>query len=135
MTSGFQITQVHPISQTIEKEACDRKRLLGSINLPAVLLSIFALLSAGQVAFAQAPSPDALYRDALAASERGDLGRAISLYKQLVELQPDSVEARTNLGVVLAHAGHYDEAVAQYQEALKRAPKNPVIERLEEHTS
>jgi Flp pilus assembly protein TadD len=37
------------------------------------------------------------------------------------------VEARTNLGVALAHEGRYSEAVAEYREALKRDPKNQVV--------
>jgi tetratricopeptide (TPR) repeat protein len=45
----------------------------------------------------------------------------------LLKRQPDSVEARTNLGVALAKTGRYDEAAAQYSEALKRDPKNPVV--------
>src|SRR6266568_496028 len=131
MTSGsdIEITRAHLRSLTIQKGACDRKRPRWPGNFPAVLVGFLALfLLAEQVAFAQTPSPDALYRDAVAASERGDLARSIALYKQLVELQPDSAEARTNLGVVLAQAGNYDEAVAQYQQALKRAPKNFIIQ-------
>ena len=127
--SDIEITRVPPCSQAIREESCDRKRLRWFGYFPAVLSGLLALfLSAGQVAVAQTLSPDALYRDAAAASERGDLAQAIALYKQLVELQPDSAEARTNLGVVLAHAGNYDEAILQYKEALRRAPKNPVIQ-------
>jgi Flp pilus assembly protein TadD len=78
--------------------------------------------------YAQTPSAEELYRDAAAANQRGDFARAIALYEQLLKLQPDSAELRTNFGVVLAHAGRYAEAVAQYQEALNRAPNNPIIQ-------
>ena len=46
----------------------------------------------------------------------------------MIALQPGSVQARSNLGVALAHAGRYSEAIAQYQEALKRDPHNAVIQ-------
>ncbi len=75
----------------------------------------------------QARSPQALNRDADAAYERGDVQQAIRLYEELLKAQPDSVEARTNLGVALAHIGRYGDAVVQYNEALKRAPDNPSV--------
>src|SRR5882762_491600 len=76
---------------------------------------------------AQSSSPDALYRDAMAADQQGNVQRAISLYEELIKLQPGSVEARTNLGVALAHVGRYGDAVAQYREALKRDPENAIV--------
>lgn len=57
----------------------------------------------------------------------GDVQEAIRLYEELIEIQPGSVEARTNLGVALARAGRYNDAVAQYDEALKYAPDNPSV--------
>lgn len=43
-------------------------------------------------------------------------------------MQPGFVNARSNLGVALAHAGRYSEAITQYQEALKRDPHNSVVQ-------
>src|SRR6266403_5945264 len=85
-----------------------------------------ALLLASPMAWAQA-SADSLYKNAGEAYDRGDLEHAISLYQKLIELQPESVEARTNLGVALAHVGRYDDAIAQYREALKYDRQNPVV--------
>jgi Flp pilus assembly protein TadD len=79
------------------------------------------------VAAKQEPSLESLYKQAMEADDRGDVQKAIALYQELLRRQPDSVEARTNLGVALAKAGRYDEATAQYREALKRDPKNPVV--------
>ena len=64
----------------------------------------------------------------MAADQHGDTQKAIALYQQTIALQPGSVPARSNLGVVLAHAGRYSEAITQYQEALKRDPHNSVIQ-------
>src|SRR5215471_17230066 len=88
---------------------------------------LFASLSAPYLASAQAASADSLYKDAGDAYDRGDFDRAIALYQKLVELQPQSVESRTNFGVALAHVGRYDDAIRQYQAALKYDSKNPVV--------
>jgi tetratricopeptide (TPR) repeat protein len=85
-----------------------------------------ALLTSSPIAYAQA-SADSLYKAAGEAYDRGDLEQAISLYEKLVALRPESVEARTNFGVALAHVGRYDDAIAQYLEALKHDHQNPLV--------
>jgi tetratricopeptide (TPR) repeat protein len=91
----------------------------------------FCLLStgknAGLRASGQTPSPQVLFRDAEAADARGDVQEAIRLYREFLQANPDSVEARTNLGVALSRIGLYNDAIVQYDAALKRAPDNPVI--------
>ena len=74
-----------------------------------------------------AQQPEILFREANAAYERGDVDQAIRSYQNFLKLRPDSVEARTNLGAALAHAGRYDEAVLQYKQALKRDPENAAV--------
>jgi tetratricopeptide (TPR) repeat protein len=98
---------------------------LASIVLGCCLPGLWAIHALQ--ACAQTRSAPSLARDADAADVRGDAQEAIRLYEELIEMQPDSVEARTNLGVALARAGRYNDAVAQYDEALKRAPDNPSI--------
>jgi tetratricopeptide (TPR) repeat protein len=94
-------------------------------------LTIATILSVpivtGEFAVALGQSADQLYKDAISADERGDASRAISLYEQLVGLQPNSVPVRSNLGAALARVGRYADAVRQYQEALKRDPKNSIV--------
>jgi tetratricopeptide (TPR) repeat protein len=85
-----------------------------------------ALLTSSPISYAQA-SADSLYKAAGEAYDRGDLEQAISLYEKLVALRPESVEARTNFGVALAHVGRYDDAIAQYLEALKHDRQNPLV--------
>ena len=89
---------------------------------------IFSVLT-GPTAFAaaQEQSAEKLYGEANRAYDRGDVPQAISLYQQVVLLQPDSIPARSDLGAALAHVGRYEEAIVQYSEALKRDPKNSVI--------
>src|SRR5215467_2108023 len=74
----------------------------------------------------QDSSPQALYDEAGRALDAGDTALAIKLYRQLLQEVPDSVEARTNLGVALAKQGQSAEAVVEYREALKRNPQSQV---------
>ena len=86
----------------------------------AVLLLGTALVSAGQ------QSPDQLYQQASNAYDRGEIAKAISLYEQLLKLQPSLLQARVDLGVALVHEGRYSEGIAQYEEILRRDPGNSV---------
>lgn len=52
---------------------------------------------------------------------------AIRGYRDYLAAHPDSVEARSNLGAALAHAGRYDEAIAEYTRALAHSPDNPAL--------
>jgi tetratricopeptide (TPR) repeat protein len=80
----------------------------------------------GVFAATQGQSAEQWYNEANGAYDRGEVSRAISLYQQVITL-PDSVPARTNLAVALAHDGRYQEAIVQYQEALKRDPQNSMV--------
>src|SRR5450755_3368125 len=82
-------------------------------------------VSIGFIAFAQQPpSPEQLFRDAVAAQQRGDDQTAIAKYQALLKLRPEVVEVRANLGSALSHAGRYDEAIAEYSAALTKSPDN-----------
>src|SRR5882672_2856273 len=100
--------------------------------IPARKTALFILILSELTALTgfaapQGQSTEQLYNEANGAYDRGDVSRAISLYEQVVSLRPDSVPARTNLAVALAHEGRYGEAILQYQEALKRDPKNSMV--------
>jgi Flp pilus assembly protein TadD len=86
----------------------------------ALLLMILA-----GCAYAQAPGPEQLFKDAVEAQKRGDDAAAVRKYQELVKLRPDVLAVRANLGAALAHLGRFDEAVAQYRAALALSPGHP----------
>jgi len=97
----------------------------------AAILLFFGLLRTGVASRPQTSgdirSPESLLRDADAADARGDVQEAIRLYRDFLKAHPDSAEVRTNLGVALARIGLYNDAIVQYDEALKLAPNNSII--------
>ena len=56
--------------------------------------------------------------------QAGDLQGAIGAYQACIAAEPNRVEARSNLGAVLAKLGRYQDAIDQYQAALKLAPRD-----------
>src|SRR5437660_899977 len=92
----------------------------------AVLLffGFFAAMAAAQ----QQPDPDQLLKSAIDAQQRGDFPAAVRDYRKVLELRPDTIEARVNLGAALAHVGRFDEAIKMYRSALPSlTDKNPVL--------
>jgi tetratricopeptide (TPR) repeat protein len=85
---------------------------------PMRVVSVF-LIAAGIIG-AQATDPQQLFRDALAAQQRGDDALAIGKYREILKHYPDSVEVRANLGAALAKLNRYDEAIEQYRAALAK---------------
>jgi tetratricopeptide (TPR) repeat protein len=53
--------------------------------------------------------------------QAGDLPAAMREYQACIAVEPDRVEARSNLGAVLVKLGRYQDAIDQYQAALKIA--------------
>ena len=76
---------------------------------------------------AHSEQPENLYQQAIELHKKGDLQGAIALYKQVVKERPDFVQGRSNLGAALSALGYYDQAIAEYKEALKREPSNPGV--------
>lgn len=67
---------------------------------------------------ADARTLQALFADAVRKHQAGDLGGAAEAYRRFLDQQPRNVEARSNLGALLAAQGAYEEAIHQYREAL-----------------
>jgi tetratricopeptide (TPR) repeat protein len=78
--------------------------------------------------WAQQQDPDQLLNEATLAQRHGNYQLAITEYRQLLQLRPDNVEAKVNLGAALAHVGQFDEAIAIYRSVLPSLKeKNMVI--------
>ena len=82
-----------------------------------------ATLSAG----AQASKPDEAFARAVALQQAGDREGAAAAYRAFLKAQPTNVAARSNLGVVLAQLGRYEDAIGAYRAAGGRseAEQNP----------
>jgi len=75
-----------------------------------------------------AQAPEDLLKQAVEAHQKGDIDAAIRYYREFLKVQPNSVEARSNLGAALSHKGEYEQAIAEYQAALKASPGNPGVQ-------
>ena len=68
----------------------------------------------------QQPDSDAaLYQEALALYERGELAAAATLFERLLALSQGHVQARYKLGNVRKEQGDWDAAVRHYREVLR----------------
>jgi Flp pilus assembly protein TadD len=77
---------------------------------------------------AQESNSDELLRHAIEEQQHGDFTSAIRDYRKVLELRPNDVQAKVNLGAALAHTGQFDEAIAIYRSALPSLKdKNPVL--------
>ncbi len=89
-------------------------------------LLFLALLPA--VGSAQESNPDELFQHAIEEQQHGDLTSAIRDYRKVLEVRPNEVQAKVNLGAALAHVGQFDEAISIYRSALPSLKdKNPVL--------
>jgi tetratricopeptide (TPR) repeat protein len=71
---------------------------------------------------AAGPDPEGCFQLAELLYRLGDLGAARERYYMAVELDEDYVEARANLGCVLAEMGRWELAVAAFEGALRYHP-------------
>ncbi len=72
-------------------------------------------------AWAQTSGAVCDFDTALRHHQAGELAAADAGYRACIAAQPGRVEARSNLGAVLVKLGHYQDAIDQYQAALKIA--------------
>src|SRR5947207_11181964 len=89
------------------------------------LLFLLALLAS--IASAAQRTPEQLSSDAIQAQERGDYQSAITDYRELLQLRPNDVEAKVNLGAALAHVGEFEDAIAMYRSALPQLKDKNVV--------
>jgi tetratricopeptide (TPR) repeat protein len=58
-------------------------------------------------------------------AERGEVNDAVAAFRRALRYQPDSAEARSNLGNALRTQGNLEEAVTQLERAIALAPDYP----------
>ncbi|HEV2557897.1 MAG TPA: tetratricopeptide repeat protein [Microvirga sp.] len=86
------------------------------------------LAAAALIAVLANPAPGragdaaALYDEAIAARNAGQPDRAIERFRQVIELEPDHVDARVQLGFSLTARRRFEEARRAFTRALEQAP-------------
>lgn len=65
-----------------------------------------------------------LYRKAMELSLQGQMGMALTYYKQAVVIAPGYSQAYYQMGNCLARLGLYAEAIEKYQRAIKIDPSS-----------
>lgn len=94
----------------------------------AVFLAVLATLAlAGEQGWAQREDPEALFARAVRLHQSGDIEGAIKAYEAFLEMRPERVDARSNLGAAYARMGRYEDAIKQYKRALLLDSRNPAI--------
>lgn len=80
---------------------------------------LWSLLGPSKASLGQTrPEGPGPFAEARRCEERGDLPKAERLYLEYLHSFPRSAQARANLGVVFAHEGKLDKAIAEYKQAL-----------------
>lgn len=60
-------------------------------------------------------------------SQNGDFEKAVEEYRKVLDLDPQHVDAMSNLGVALYNLGQLDEAIEQYTKAIEIASRDADI--------
>lgn len=92
---------------------------------------MFRALAAGlllvTLSQAQNLSPEESLRQAMQMQQSGDLEGAVRGYREFLAAHPNETAVHSNLGVLLARLGRYDEAVSEYKKAADLDPNNAGI--------
>ena len=71
--------------------------------------------------------PEAILRPPLRRRPAGTSTQRSGITGSILKLRPSDTLARSNLGVALARIGHYEDAIAEYHEAMKAGNAVPVL--------
>ena len=82
--------------------------------------SVLAILA--MTGYAGAQSGGCNFEQAVARQQAGQLAEAAAAYQACLTDQPGRIDARSNLGAVYVRMGRFQDAIAQYQQALRAAP-------------
>ena len=87
-----------------------------------IKLSIYALVFCFALSGDLAAFADSDFDKARQLQDLGNYSEAERLYRAVLAVDPDSVPALTNLGVVLSRQGKHSDAIAAYQRVLRLDP-------------
>jgi len=93
--------------------------LLGAVSIAVVLWPL--------AASAQTAGGGEHFASAVRLYQAGDVQGAIAEYEAGLRLQPDRIDALSNLGAALARLGRYPEAIERYRRALELSAGDPRI--------
>ncbi len=71
--------------------------------------------------------PLATFNHAVALQQKGQLEAAVVAWRNFLIQQPRNLAGLSNLAVVLARLGRFEEAIEEYERALKIEPKNATV--------
>ena len=97
---------------------------MGSATSPYTLIStaVFSLFLIASSEAQAVQNPQELLREATELQQSGKLEQAASDYRLLLQQYPNSLALHSNLGAALAGLGRYEEAIVEYERALKLQP-------------
>ena len=71
--------------------------------------------------------PDIYYQYAMVSMKTGDIDKAETIFKKVIQLEPDNALAHKDLGVVYLSHRLFDYAEEEFKKAYELAPQNPII--------
>lgn len=88
----------------------------------AISGSLALAVFAGHLAAAQTGDANSLFGRGVQLHQAGDIVGAIEAYQGALEIEPNRVDARSNLGAAFARLGRYDDAIESYRTVLEQVP-------------
>jgi tetratricopeptide (TPR) repeat protein/V8-like Glu-specific endopeptidase len=98
--------------------------MIGRHRLFVVLLAL-SLATPPGIVFAQDNSVEQLFQQGNAAGMAGNHVRAEEIFRKILQIDPNHVGVRQNLGHALMNQEKFDQAVISFQYAIKLNPKDP----------
>ena len=96
------------------------------IVVPALACILFLSSMGAPAALpGQSGAADQVFARAVRLHQTGDFEGAIREYKNVLAIDPNRADARSNLGAAYAGLGRYQDAIAEYKRALVLDPQNP----------
>lgn len=104
------------------------KRRCRFVSLTGIMfLMVWGTVGQFNVVLAQESAADVVTAEAILAYDDGNLGEALALLNQALELYPDHPEALYYLGLVYLKEGKLDESLAALQKAYELVPQSPSV--------